>query len=121
MTKDLEWYLSHGFDRPMAEYYASGERRKIIAVKALEDFSLMMEFDNGERRILDCKPFLKPHTVFEPFMDYRNFSRVYLDDTHAVCWDIDPCVNSETVWNNKVDISPESCYVDSVRCDERSN
>ena len=28
--------------------------------------------------------------------------------------DIDPNVDSDVVWNNKVDLCPDSCYVDSV-------
>ena len=41
-------------------------------------------------------------------------SDVYLDEEQAVSWDIDPDVDSEIVWNNKVDICPDGCYVDSV-------
>ncbi len=113
MKKDVNYYLSKGFDRSMAEYFASG-RRSITAVKPNSDFTLTLDFDNGERRILDCKPFLKVGTVFAPFVQFENFKRVYLDDTHCVSWDIDPAVDSNIVWNNKVDLSPDSCYVDSV-------
>ncbi len=113
MKKDVNYYLSKGFDRSMAEYFASG-RRRITAVKPNSDFTLTLDFDNGERRILDCKPFLKVGTVFAPFVQFENFKRVYLDDTHCVSWDIDPAVDSNIVWNNKVDLSPDSCYVDSV-------
>ena len=97
----------------MAEYFASG-RKKITAVVPNEDFTLTLNFDNGEKRIYDCKPVLKPDTVFAPFMQFENFKRVYLDSDHCVSWDIDPYINSETVWSNKIDISPDSCYVDSV-------
>ena len=113
MKRSVEWYLSHGFDRRTAEYYAGG-RRRIVSVKPNEDFTLTLGFDNGEVRQLDCRNFLLPGTVFAPFMEYRSFSRVYLDDTHSVCWDIDPNVDSDIVWSNKVDICPDSCYMDSV-------
>ena len=112
MQRNVEWYLAHGFDRPMAEYFAAG-RRRIISVKPNRDFTLTLGFDNGETRLYDCKAFLKPNTVFEPFMRYENFSRVYLDDLHSVCWDIDPEIDSNVNWNNKVDLSPDSCYVES--------
>lgn len=59
------------------------------------------------------KPLLKQGTVFEPFLDYNNFKRVYLDDVRCVAWDIDPNVDSNVVWNNKVDLSADTCYVDS--------
>ena len=113
MPKDITYYLSKGFDRSMAEYFASG-RKRITAVTPNKDFTLILDFDNGERRIYDCKPFLKDGTVFAPFMQFENFKRVYLDSEQCVAWDIDPTINSDVVWSNKVDLSPDSCYVDSV-------
>ena len=119
-NKSVEFYLSKGFDRPMAEYFAGG-RKKIVAVEAREDFTLLLTFDNGESRVYDCRPFLKPGTVFETFMTYANFARVYLDDSACVCWDIDPNIDSEVVWSNKVDLCPDTCYVDSVPVGGASN
>ena len=112
-NKSVEFYLSKGIDKSMAEYFASG-RKTITDVKACEDFTLLLSFDNGELRRYDCKPFLKPNTVFETFMSYENFKRVYLDEAHCVSWDINPEIDSDVVWNNKVDLCPDSCYVDSV-------
>lgn len=37
-------------------------------------------------------------------MKPENFRRVYLDGQHCVAWDIDPSVDSEKVWSNKVDL-----------------
>lgn len=113
MQRTVEWYLSKGLDRKTAEYYAGG-RRRIVSVSPNEDFSLTLIFDNGEVRRLDCRSFLRQGTVFAPFTEYSNFSRVYLDDTHSVCWDVDPSIDSNVVWSNKVDICPDSCYMDSV-------
>lgn len=111
--KDIGYYLSKGFDRPMAEYFASG-RKTITGVAANADFTLTLDFDDGETRLLDCKPFLKAGTVFEPFILLENFKRVYLDENGCVAWDIDPDADSNVIWNNKVDLCPDSCYVDSV-------
>ena len=113
MAKSVEYYLSKGYDRKMAEYFAAG-RRTITGVVANDDFTLTISFDNGERRLLDAAPFLKPATVFEPFMQLENFRRVYVDDCHSIAWDVDPNVDSNIVWNNKVDLCPDTCYVDSV-------
>lgn len=113
MPKSVEYYLGIGFDRPMAEYYAAG-RKKIVAVQPCPDFSLLLTFDNGEKRRYDCKSFFEKGTVFEPLMNYADFCRVYLDDTNAVSWDIDPTVDSSMVWSNKIDLSPDGCYVDSI-------
>ena len=111
--RDVNWYLSRGFDRRMAEYFASGTRQ-ITAVRPGADYTLILDFDNGETRVFSCKPLLKPGTVFEPLLDEKRFRSVYLDETHCVCWDRDPAVDSNTVWNNKVDLCPDVCYVDSL-------
>lgn len=113
MPHPVEYYLSKGYDLPAAEYYASG-RKQLIAVSPNADFTLTLTFTGGERRTLDMKPLLKAGTVFEPFLAWENFRRVYLDTQHCVCWDIDPSLDSETVWSNKVDLCPDACYLDSV-------
>lgn len=113
MGKSVEYYLSKGYDQKMAEYFAAG-RKKIMRVVPNDNFTLTLTFDNGEKRIYNAEPLLQVGTVFAPFRDLENFRRVYLDECHCVCWDIDPTVDSEVVWNNKVDLCPDSCYIDSV-------
>lgn len=113
MAKSVEYYISKGFDRPIAEYFASG-RKKIVSVVPDKNYTLILEFDNGEKRLLDCAPFFENGTVFEKIKNYDDFRRVYLDSTHCVSWDIDPNIDSEVVWSNKIDLCPDSCYVDSV-------
>ena len=110
--RTVEYYLEKGFALPYAEYFANG-RKSIVKATANDDFSVTLEFDNGERRRLDMKPTLKQGGVFESFNDISNFRRVSIDDANALCWDIDPDIDSEKVWTNKVDISPEYCYVES--------
>ena len=117
MEKRVGELMKRGYDRRTAEYFASG-RKRLVSVCANDDFSLRMTFDNGETRVMDCKPFLKKGTVFEPFCSIENFKRVYLDDTRCVAWDIDPRVDSNVVWSNKVDLCPDSCYMDSVPVQE---
>ena len=97
----------------MKERYA-GSRRKIIEVVPNDQFALIITFDDGEKRILDMMPILQPDTVFAPFMDINNFRRVYLDENNVISWDVDPRVDSNKVWSNKVDLSPEYCYANSV-------
>lgn len=113
MMKDMNYYLSKGLDEQMARYYASG-RKKIIDVEPHKDFSLTITFDNDEKRWLDCKTFIKDGTVFGVLKDYNIFKQVYVDDTHSISWDKDPNVDSEKVWSNKIDICPDSSYLDSV-------
>ena len=113
MGKSVEYYLSKGYDRKMAEYFASG-RKRITKVVPRNDFTLLLSFDNGETRLYDAGPLLQAGTVFAPFREWDNFRRVYLDEGHSVCWDIDPNIDSNEVWNNKVDLCPDSCYVETV-------
>ncbi len=113
MPNSVEYYLSKGFEPKMAEYFARG-RRTITEVMANDNFSLTLTFDNGEKRVFDASPLLCENTVFEAFRDINNFRRVYLDEDHCVCWDINPDIDSRVYWNNKVDLCPDTCYVDSI-------
>lgn len=113
MPQTVEFYRSKGLDQRTAEYFASG-RKQITGVVANDDFTLTISFNNGEKRRYDMRPILRPGTVFEHFLRLEDFRRVYIDDTHCIAWDIDPTVDSDLVWNNKVDLSPDSCYLDST-------
>ncbi len=109
----VQEYLDKGFDQKTAAYFAAG-RRKVISVEAGDNFVLTLTFDNGEARFLDCKPFMEEGTVFAALRSPEVFRRVYLDAQSCVCWDKDPDVDSEKVWSNKIDLSPDTCYLDSV-------
>lgn len=111
--KTVEYYLSKGFDRSTAEYFANG-RRQIVSVVPYDDFTLILRFDNGEIKRYNAAPLFEKGTVFEPLANIERFRSVYLDENHCVSWDIDPSVNSRVVWNNKVDLSPDECYLNSV-------
>lgn len=113
MSQTVAYYLSKGFDRQSAEYFASG-RRQLVSVVPNDNFTLTLGFDNGEKRLYDVRPLLQKGTVFEPFADLKHFRRVYIDSHHCIAWDIDPSVDSAQVWGNKVDLCPDSCYLDSV-------
>ncbi|MDO4920259.1 MAG: DUF2442 domain-containing protein [Phascolarctobacterium sp.] len=113
MAKDVKYYLSKGFSQKAAEYFAGG-RKKIKAVQANDNFTLTLTFDNGEKRLYNMYPLLQPDTIFEKLRNINVFKRVYLDDSACVSWDIDPAVDSSKVWNNKIDLCPDSCYIDSV-------
>ncbi|MBQ2964746.1 MAG: DUF2442 domain-containing protein [Clostridia bacterium] len=110
---DIAYYLARGFDKEVAEYYVSG-RKRIVSVVPNHDFTLTLHFDNGEERIYDMKPFISDDTVFKPLKDYEVFSRVYLDDSACVSWDINPEIDSNIVWSNKLDLCPDSCYIYSI-------
>lgn len=111
--KDIAWYKSKGFDDKTAEYFVGG-RKKAVKVLPNSDFTLTITFDNGEIRLYDVKPLLKNGTVFEKLINTEDFKRVYIDDCNCIAWDIDPEIDSNQVWTNKVDISSDTCYMDSI-------
>lgn len=113
MTKTVEYYRSKGFDEKAAEYFASG-RKKIIGVVSNDNFTLSIRFDNGEERLYDVRPLQKKGTVFEQIANIEVFRRVYVDEQHCIAWDIDPSIDSNEVWSNKIDLCPDSCYIDSL-------
>ncbi len=113
MTRTVDYYISKGFDRQAAEYFAGGKKR-VVGVVPNDDFTLTISFDNGEKRLYDVRPLLQKGTVFEKLADIENFRRVYVDGTHCIAWDIDPNIDSNKVWSNKVDLCPDGCYIDSV-------
>ncbi len=120
MKRDIEYYLYRGMDYDMAEYFATDERT-ILDVVANNDHTLTLSFDNGEIRKYDCHHLLKDGSVFEFLKDINNFKRVYLDDSNVVSWDIDPNIDSNDVWDNKVDLSSDTLYVKSVPQDMGMN
>lgn len=97
----------------MAEYFFSG-RRKITSVQPNNDFSLLLTFDNGEKRIFNVKPLIKKNTVFEILLDWNKIKQVYLDSDGTVCWNKDNSVDSNIIWNNKIDLSTDSLYIESL-------
>lgn len=113
MKKSVGYYLSKGFDQKMAEYFASG-RKRIIKVAPNDDYTLTITFDNGEMRLYNVAHLLQDGSVFAPLRALNIFRRAYVDDTHSIAWDIDPTIDSGKVWGNKIDLSPDVCYVDSV-------
>ena len=68
--------------------------RKIVDVKPLEEYKLLIEFDNGEKRIKDMKPYLNKG-VFSKLKEKKFFESVKIS-YGTICWDddIDLCADS---------------------------
>lgn len=92
------------------EYFES-EPKQIISVIATDDYSLIVTFSNNEKRIFEMKD--KLFGVFEFLKDINNFKRVFIDSSGNIAWDKDPNVDSNIVWNNRVDICKDSIYLNS--------
>lgn len=115
-SQKVAHYISKGFDEQTARYFAAG-RRHLVSAQANDDFTLTLLFSPAERRIFDMKPLLKKGGVFTFLQDLENFRRVYIDENGCPAWDVDPAVDSTTHWDNKVDISSDTCYMQSTPLD----
>ncbi len=74
----------------------------ITRVCAMDDYKLMLSYDNGETRIFDMKPFL--HLPFyKPLADIALFKSVHTVDDG---WTVE--------WANGVDFPPEDLYEKSI-------
>jgi hypothetical protein len=72
----------------------------VKSVSPLEDYKLLIIFDNEESRIFDLKPYLE-HGIFSELKNQDLFKTVH--------------VNFDTVeWANSVDLCPETLYNESV-------
>lgn len=106
-----EEFMKKGMDEKVAEYFTEG-RRKILRVEAFPDYQLKLFFDNGEIKFFDVLPLIEKGNVFNVLKSVDRFNDVYLNDG-AVSWDIDPTIDSDVVWNNRIDLSPDTCYLES--------
>lgn len=68
----------------------------LTAVTAMDNYYLLLTFENGEQRYLDMKPYLD-RGVFRELADEKVFRSAHLSfDTVA--------------WNNDIDLAPEILY-----------
>lgn len=72
---------------------------KVIAVQPLDDYQLVVTFDNQEIRLFDVSPFLEKG-IFTRLKDKSFFSQVY------IAWDT-------ICWPEELDISPDTVYLRS--------
>ena len=68
----------------------------VIQVKPLRFHQLLIEFENGERKVFDCKPLLH-EGVFVALQDETLFNQVTVE-------------NGTVYWPGEIDIAPETLY-----------
>ena len=74
--------------------------RKVVAVRANDDFSLDLKFDDGSVRRFDVTPYLE-YGIFTELKDKNYFERVKV-------------AFGTVQWPNEQDISPETLYLEST-------
>lgn len=75
------------------------ELLRVVDVEFLHDYTMELEFSNGERRIVDFKPLLTGKWR-EPLLNHDNFVQFALTD-----WTLE--------WYNGVDFAPDFLYDNS--------
>ena len=60
--------------------------QRVAKVKALENYLLLLQFQNGEKRVFDCQPLLNER-LYENLKDTDFFRSVHVDNMGVVCWD----------------------------------
>lgn len=93
----------------VTSYFKKG-RRKIKNVRANNNYTLTITFDNDEVRLYDMTDTIN-QGVFKILQDKDKFNQVYLDDSGVISWDKDSSIDSNIVWTNKLDICTDTCYI----------
>jgi hypothetical protein len=76
----------------------------IKSVKPLEDYKILLQFENGEERIFDLKPYLSLGK-FSELKDPNKFKTVR--------------VSFDTIeWDNNIDLDPEFLYEKSRKIEK---
>ncbi len=90
------------YDAKLKDYVciADEELLTVTDVKASGNFSLLLTFSNGEKRLYDAKPLLKEKL----YQDLRN-PNLFLQAK---------ALYGTVVWNDNLDIAPEYLYEQSI-------
>jgi hypothetical protein len=77
----------------------------VKSVQSLDDYELALEFENGEQRIFDLKPYLETG-VFKRLRNPAEFKTARV-------------VAGSVEWNGEIDLSYDTLYLESKRANQR--
>lgn len=75
----------------------------VVKVAATPDFSLVAEFETGERRRFDMRPYLD-YPAFSALKDPGMFMRAHVE-------------HGTVVWTDEIDLSPDTLYLRGLALD----
>ncbi len=73
---------------------------RAVRVKPLQNYLILVSFNNGENRVYNCYPLLEDK-LFSELRDVSFFNTVHVDEMGLVCW------------NDYTDIEPNELYENS--------
>lgn len=71
-------------------------------VEPLSNYVLLLTYASGEQRLFDVEPLICEYKAYRPLRDMEFFNKVFVE-----------C--SSVAWDDKIDISPEYVYENSVQ------
>ena len=78
---------------------------RVLEVIANKDFTLLLTFDNGEKKVFDVKPYLH-YQAFKKLNDWNTFCKVKTD-------------HGTVMWPNEEDFCPDTLYESSVKYEKK--
>lgn len=86
--------------------------RRIKSVKPIENYTLLLTFDNGETKRYCMVNELTG--VFSVLKNKEKFDQVFINDVGNIAWDIDNNIDSSVYWENQIDLCKDMLYMESV-------
>lgn len=96
-------------EKKIKEYFENP--RKIKNVQPLENYILLLYFDNGEVKKYEMINELTG--VFSVLKDINKFNDVFINEVGNVAWNIDNNIDSSIHWNNQIDLCKDMLYMES--------
>ena len=94
--------------KEVTDYFKSG-KRKLVNIVANDDYSLKLQFDNDETRIYELSNMLTG--VLSVLKNIEKFREVFIDQSGNIAWDIDNNIDSDVVFNNRIDLCADNAYI----------
>ncbi len=68
---------------------------KVVGFKFLQDYTVELEFGNGERRVVDLARYLQGEGVFASALEPDIFSKMFIEEGGGLAWPsgVDMCPN----------------------------
>lgn len=91
------------------EYFENGQK-KIVSIKTHDNYTMDITFDDGVVKRKDFTNIIETG-VFTVLKDIKKFHEAFIDDRGNLAWDIDSTLDSDTHWNNRIDLCKDSLYI----------
>lgn len=70
-----------------------------VKVKPMNNYLLLIRFNNGEERVFNCCPLLEEN-IYAELKDKDFFDSVYIDENGLVCWSESTDINPDYLYDN---------------------